>query len=270
MINSASFLHKILTDKRKKIKSLINKDPELKGIKKKAEEVGLSSYNFYNALQASPFLSVIAEVKRASPSRGIMQPNLDPIMQSISYQDHGASAISVITEENFFKGSLEDLQKVRNACSLPILLKDFIVHEYQIYEAYTLGADAVLLITAALSERELCNFVDLAFKIGVEPVVEVHDINELPIALKTKTRIIGINNRDLVTFRVDINTTSSLAPLISKDRLIISESGIRNTQDAQNVANYGARAILVGEALVTSQDIGSILTPLTKIKCALG
>jgi len=266
MLNNASFLARIVKAKREEVNERISHDPSLKNIKKRARDIPVS-YCLYEALQGSNFLSVIAEIKRASPSRGIMSPDLNPEFQSRLYQKYGAAAISVITERNFFNGSLDDLKRTRKTCSMPILRKDFIIHPYQIYETRAYGIDAVLLIAAILSEENLVEFSGIIYDLGMEPLVEIHNQEEAAAAIKCEARLIGINNRDLKTFNLDIETTKRLIPLIPKDRIIVSESGIRGPEEAKKVAGWGARAVLVGEALVTNHNPKDLLKNLTKIRC---
>ncbi len=204
-------------------------------------------------------LSLIAELKRASPSKGILAPHLDLIQVADMYTENGASAISVLTDENFFMGELETLRELRftRKSELPLLRKDFIIDEIQLYEARANGADAVLLIAAALTDDRL--FADLhalALKLGLTPLVEVHNEAETERALKLKDiRLIGINNRNLATFDVSLETTERLRPMIPDDITVVAESGIFTASDVERLANANVDAILVGEALVTANDI---------------
>ena len=204
-------------------------------------------------------LSLIAELKRASPSKGILAPHLDLIQVADMYTENGASAISVLTDENFFMGELETLRELRftRKSKLPLLRKDFIIDEVQLYEARANGADAVLLIAAALTDDRL--FADLhalALKLGLTPLVEVHNEAETERALKLKDiRLIGINNRNLATFDVSLETTERLRPMIPDDITVVAESGIFTASDVERLANANVDAILVGEALVTANDI---------------
>ncbi len=204
-------------------------------------------------------LSLIAELKRASPSKGILAPHLDLIQVADMYTENGASAISVLTDEKFFMGKLETLRELRftRKSKLPLLRKDFIIDEVQLYEARANGADAVLLIAAALTDDRL--FADLhalALKLGLTPLVEVHNEAETERALKLKDiRLIGINNRNLATFDVSLETTERLRPMIPDDITVVAESGIFTASDVERLANANVDAILVGEALVTANDI---------------
>lgn len=202
-----------------------------------------------------PGVRLIAEVKRASPSKGILRHNLDPVQLAKTYEKAGAAAISVLTEQPYFLGTIKDLTKVKSAVSLPVLQKDFILDPYQIYEANVLGADAILLIACILSKEKLKHFICLAKSLGLDPLVEVHNKAELEKALACEAEIIGINNRDLFTFQTTIRTTMELAPKIPKDKLIVSESGIFSKDDVEKVRQAGAKGILVGEGLVKSENV---------------
>ncbi|PLS01563.1 indole-3-glycerol phosphate synthase TrpC [Neobacillus cucumis] len=207
-------------------------------------------------LQTAKELSIIAEYKRASPSKGLINNGVEPEVQAFIYENSGASAISVLTDSTFFKGSFADLKKVRQAVNLPILCKDFIISPLQIDVASAHGANIILLIVAALEESQLHELFQYAKGKGLEVLVEVHNQNELEIALKTGAKLIGVNNRDLKTFTVSLEVTEQLAEIAKKSgAFLISESGIHTEQDAQRVRNAGANGILVGEALMVSQDI---------------
>jgi len=198
---------------------------------------------------------LIAEVKRASPSRGVLRPNFDPVELAKKYAQGGAAAISVLTEANYFQGSLDHLAAIRQEIDLPLLRKDFIFDPYQVYESRAYGADALLLIVAALSQEQLEELLSLSHGLGLNCLVEVHNEAEVERALHSQTKIIGINNRDLATFTTDINTTRRLLPLIPRGRIAVSESGIRNRSDVAKLKGWGVNAVLVGEALVTASDV---------------
>ena len=197
----------------------------------------------------------IAEVKRASPSRGVLCPDFNPVALAKKYAQGGAAAISVLTEVNYFGGSLDHLAAIKEAVSLPILRKDFIFDHYQVYETAAYGADALLLIVAILSQKQLEELLALSHNLGLECLVEVHNEAEADRALLSGAKIIGINNRDLRTFNVDINTTRRLRPLLPKQQIVVSESGIRSQQDVKKLKGWGINAVLIGEALVTADDI---------------
>ena len=199
-------------------------------------------------------LSLIAEVKRSSPSKGALAPISDPALLASKYEKGGASAISVLTERRRFGGSLEDLDAVRKAVDLPILRKDFMVDEYQFFEARAHGADLVLLIVAALSKNQLLDYLALTQELGMHAIVEVHTMDELEIALDAPSEMIGVNSRNLKTLEVDPIAFKDLLPRIPTDVIRIAESGISTPADVQYVVDSGANAILVGEALVRAGD----------------
>jgi len=200
-------------------------------------------------------IRLIAEVKRASPSRGMLKPNFDPVGLAQTYAEGGAAAISVLTESNYFMGSTEHLEAIKEMVQLPLLRKDFIFDPYQIYESRAFGADALLLIAAILSQRQLNELICLSRSLGLKCLVEVHNESELERAIIGESEIIGINNRDLNTFTVDINTTGRLRPLVPEERTVVSESGIKSQRDIQKLRDWKVDAVLVGEALVTAPDI---------------
>ncbi|OPZ84743.1 MAG: Indole-3-glycerol phosphate synthase [bacterium ADurb.Bin429] len=205
---------------------------------------------------ARPGISLIAEVKKASPSKGVIRADFHPAEIARAYESAGASAISVLTDEPYFQGKLAYLDEVRGAVGLPLLRKDFIIHPAQIVEAVG-RADAVLLIVAALQPAELRDFLALAAACGLDTLVEVHDAAELDIALESGAPVIGINNRDLRTFVVDVETTLRLLPNIPDDRIVVSESGISTHAQVQRLEEAGVDAILVGEALMANPDIAA-------------
>ncbi len=203
-------------------------------------------------------LRLIAEVKKASPSRGIIRPDFDPVEIARIYDSNGVSAISVLTESKYFQGSLNHLKDIRNALGdkrPPLLRKDFITDPYQIYESRAYGADSLLLIVAILSPRKLEELLELSHELDMSCLVEVHNEIELEIALGSKAKIIGINNRDLKTFTVDITITERLRPLIPKDKIVASESGIKNHRDTEKLRQWGVDAVLIGESLMSASDI---------------
>jgi indole-3-glycerol phosphate synthase len=201
-------------------------------------------------------LRLIAEVKRASPSRGILRPDLDPVRLAETYARCGAAAISILTEAHYFKGNGEDLEAIRRRLpNTPLLRKDFILKPYQIFESRAWGADALLLIVAILDDSELKELLSLSHELGMQCLVEVHNEDELKRALATDARIIGINNRHLDTMAVDLNVTQKLRPLIPSDRLVVSESGIQGRGEIQKLKELGINAVLIGEVLVTADDV---------------
>ena len=210
----------------------------------------------------APGMCLIAEVKKASPSRGLLFPDMDPAALSHEYEEAGADAISVLTDERYFQGSLENLRIVHNSVSLPCLRKDFIIDEYQIYEARVAQADAILLITRILSDMELHDFLQLAQSLGMVALVETNSEHEVDRALVQGAKIIGVNNRDLSTFHVDLETTLKLRHHVPSDVLLVAESGIHTREDVVRLEEAGVDAILVGESLVTSGNIRGKITEL--------
>lgn len=214
-----------------------------------------SKKDFTAALKGDD-VRLIAEVKQASPSRGVLRTDLDPVKLARIYAQNGAAAISVLTEERYFGGSLEHLAAIGEAMdNIPLLRKDFIFDPYQVYESRAYGASALLLIVAILSDSELSELLSLSHELGLMCLVEVHNQAELEQAIMSGAQIIGINNRDLKTFAVDLETTRRLRPLIPRDRIVVSESGIKDRGDVQKLRQWGVDAMLVGEALVTAGDI---------------
>jgi indole-3-glycerol phosphate synthase len=204
-----------------------------------------------------PAPRVIAEVKRRSPSKGPLRPDLDPAQVASIYEANGAAAVSVLTDERFFDGSPADLAAAREVVSVPVLCKDFVVDPYQIYEAYAAGAHAILLIAAVLDRPQLREYREVAESLGMAALVEVHDAAELEAAVESDAGIIGINNRDLRTFEVSLETTGRLLHLIPPQVVTVSESGIRDAMDREMLARLGVDAILVGEGLITAPDIAT-------------
>jgi indole-3-glycerol phosphate synthase len=206
--------------------------------------------------------AVIAEIKRASPSRGVLREKFDPAAIAKSYEAAGAACISVLTDREFFQGSIEHLQAARGGCSLPALRKDFIVDPYQVYESRAVGADCILLIAASLSAAQMKQFEALAQGLGMAVLVEVHDASELERALELQTPLVGINNRDLRTFDTRLEITLGLLPRVPKDRIVITESGILAPGDVARMRSSGVNAFLVGEAFMRAPDPGEALRAL--------
>ncbi len=220
--------------------------------------------DFASALRGDR-IQLIAEVKRASPSRGIIRPDFDPVEIAQTYASNGASAISVLTEARYFQGSLNYLKDIRNALGnkrLPLLRKDFIHDPYQVYESRAYGADSLLLIVAMLTPEKLETLLGLSHELNMSCLVEVHNEAELEIALRSGARIIGINNRDLTTFTVELTTTERLRPLIPPDRIVVSESGIKSRSDMENLKKWGVDAVLIGESLMSAPDIATKMKEL--------
>ena len=205
---------------------------------------------------------VIAEVKKASPSKGVLREDFQPAQIAASYAQHGAACLSVLTDERFFQGSADYLRQARAACSLPVLRKDFMVGEYQIYDAAAMGADAILLIAACLDDAQMADFEAIARSLDMAVLVEVHDRPELERALKLKTPLVGINNRNLRTFEVTLDTTLGMLKDVPSDRLLVTESGILKPADVKTMRDAGVHAFLVGEAFMRADDPGLALARL--------
>ncbi len=208
--------------------------------------------------------AVIAEIKKASPSAGLIRPDFDPAGIAMQYQQGGAACLSVLTDQHYFQGEDSYLQQARAACELPVLRKDFTVDHYQVVETSALGADAMLLIVAALSDVQLAEFASHANELGLDVLVEVHDEAELERALQLEQRLVGINNRDLHQFETDLATSEKLIKLMPEDRLVVAESGIHSRSDIDRLNNCGINAFLIGEALMRQPDPGAALTALLK------
>lgn len=217
---------------------------------------------FRRALAEGPGVRVVAEIKRRSPSRGALRPDLAPVDFAKAYADAGAAALSVLTDATYFGGSLADLEAARGACALPVLRKDFTLDAYQVDEARAHGADAVLLIAAALDDAALAALHERALALGMDALVEVHDEAELERALAAGARLVGINNRDLRSFETDLRVTERLAPRVPEGTLVVAESGIFGAEELRRLERAGARAFLVGESLVRQPDPGRALRAL--------
>jgi indole-3-glycerol phosphate synthase len=220
--------------------------------------------DFRAAISALQQINLIAEIKFASPSAGRIRPGADPIPIGRTYQDAGAAAISLLTDKRFFQGDLNYLPRLKKAVSLPILRKDFIIDTVQVQEAFEYGADAILLIARILSPVQLAELIAACRELKMAYLTEVHDGDDLEKAIDCGADIIGINNRDLDTFTVDINTTIKLAPLVPDDRILISESGIQNEEDIRYLKHTGVQAVLVGSALMKSDDPGGKTAAIVK------
>ncbi len=228
----------------------------LEEIKKKAYDLPKATRDFKQAISLPQGkMKLIAEIKKASPSEGIICEEFDPVEIARIYEESGAAAISVLTDEGFFQGSLRHLKAVKEVTNIPLLRKDFIIDEYQIYESKVWGADAILLIANCLSIDKINSFLNIAESLGLDCVVEIHTHEDLEKVGQTKAEIIGINNRNLYTFVVDIKTTFMLKLLIPKDKIVISESGIKSNQEIQVLQEKGIDAILVGTTLMKSDNI---------------
>lgn len=222
--------------------------------------------DFTRAIRKPGWITLIAEVKKASPSAGIIRADFDPVAIGRTYEQHGAAAISVLTDAEFFQGSLAYLTAVRAAVTCPVLRKDFILDRYQLLEARAAGADAVLLIAECLPGEQLATMHQQATKLGLHTLIELHDADELPRVLDTGGPVIGINNRDLRTFRTRLEHTLELLPKIPADRTVVSESGITTHADLMRLGAAGAKAVLIGEALMRAPDIGAALDELRGVQ----
>ncbi|MBI4642099.1 MAG: indole-3-glycerol phosphate synthase TrpC [Candidatus Tectomicrobia bacterium] len=205
---------------------------------------------------------IIAEVKKASPTKGLIRADFDPVAIATTYEEHGAAAISILTEKQFFQGNLDYLHQIRKVTHIPLLRKDFLFEEYQIYQSRIFGADALLLIVAMLEKGELKELFQLTHEVGLEALVEVHNEDELDTALSVNARLIGINNRDLKTFQTTLDTTLRLVPLVPPGKVIVSESGINHRSDIELLEKAGVHAFLIGEALMRERDIGKKMREL--------
>ena len=252
-----TILDKILTVKRAEVAAAKRAVPDVEARAGRAP----ATRDFVGALRARK-PAVIAEVKRASPSKGLLRANFDPAAIARSYELGGAACMSVLTDREFFQGSSEDLIKARAACALPVLRKDFLIEPYQVFEARAIGADCVLLIVACLEDEQMRELEKVAHSLGMAVLVEVHDAGELERALALKTPLIGVNNRNLRTFETRLETTLDLLPRIPKDRLVITESGILSMADVRRMRDNGVNTFLVGEAFMRADDPGKELNKL--------
>ena len=218
--------------------------------------------DFFAALADAPPVRLIAEVKKASPSRGVIREDFDPVAIAKIYEAHGASCLSVLTDRDFFQGALEYLRAVRAAVELPVLRKDFIIDPYQVFEARVAGADAVLLIAECLDDVSLKELHDLIVQLGMTPLVELHQPENLPRVVRIGAKLIGINNRDLHTFKTDIGQTIQLRREIPSDRLVVGESGIHDRAQVETLEAAGVSAMLVGESLMREADLGAAVDRL--------
>ena len=248
-------LSRILEEKRKFVEEAKRLKPQ-ETLLKEIKSLSVKS-SFRKNISRPHHINLIAEIKKASPSKGILRGDFNPVKIAITYQANGASAISVLTDERFFEGRLDHLVKARENISIPILRKDFFIDEYQIYETVASGADAILLICEILSMAEMTKFYNIAAELGLDCLVEVHSEEDIEKALAVDAAIIGINNRDLHTFKVDLGVTQRLIRMIPQNRVIVSESGIRSYEDIMFLRSLGVNAVLIGEAFMESDDIAA-------------
>jgi indole-3-glycerol phosphate synthase len=255
-----SILDRIVQTKWREIESARQSTPDAE--LERAVAALPSAGDFTAAVGRPGAVNVIAEVKKASPSAGLIRPDFDPVAIGTTYAAHGAAAISVLTDADYFRGRLDDLAAVRRAVAVPVLRKDFILDRYQLLEARLAGADAALLIAECLPGDRLAALQREATALGLHTLVELHDAAELPRVIASGARVIGINNRDLRTFVTRLDHTFDLLPLIPSDRVVVSESGIRSHADLVRLGAAGVRAVLVGESLMRSPDVGAALAAL--------
>jgi indole-3-glycerol phosphate synthase len=251
-MNMPDILKEICATKRDEIEQLRRLD--VGELEKRAREQQ-PTRGFRDALTSSPGVALIAEVKKASPSAGLIRNPFEPVEIARSYERGGARCLSVLTDEKYFKGGLDYLRSAREATDLPVLRKDFILDEIQVVQSRAWGADCILLIVAALPEKDVMGFMERAVGFGMDVLVEVHDESELEVAMDAGAGMIGINNRDLRTFEVDLDLAANLAKRIPEDVCIVAESGIEGRADVERLKESGVDAILVGESLMRSQDI---------------
>jgi len=260
-----TFLETIIESKRRRVESA--KDgADIDAVRNCALEnrSNAAPHRFRTALQRHDRVNIIAEIKRASPSKGVINDQINVAERASEYELGGAAAVSVLTEEDFFKGSLEDLKLVRKATSLPVLRKDFIIDEFQIYEAAASGADAILLIAAALGDDELRQFISIAeTKLGLDVLLEVHDLDELERAKQLDAAVIGVNNRNLHSFEVSLDVSRELALNKPAHSLFISESGLSSANEILELQRLGFNAFLIGETLMRSSGVVDELRKLT-------
>ena len=256
-------MNKIVAVKRQEIATAMNRKPL--AVMREDAESRMQTRDFVGALRAKIAAgqpAVIAEVKKASPSKGVLRADFIPADIAQSYAEYGAACLSVLTDQQFFQGSVDYLKQARASCGLPVLRKDFIVDAYQVYESRVMGADCILLIAACLDDAQMKSFEALALSLGMAVLVEVHDEAELARALALKTPLIGINNRNLKTFEVSLDTTLALKAKVPAERLLVTESGIMTPQDVARMRAAGVNAFLVGEAFMRADEPGEALAEL--------
>ncbi|MEO7932868.1 MAG: indole-3-glycerol phosphate synthase TrpC [Chthoniobacterales bacterium] len=252
-------LRQILATKEEEVRKLLHRQEHLR-----AAALARNDFRPFAAAvhQGEHALSLIAEVKKASPSVGVIAENFDPVLIAKAYESAGAHALSVLTDETYFQGHLRYLMQIRQATSIPVLRKDFIIHQVQIYEAAVAGADAILLIVAALTQDDLLHLLQVAETCQLDVLVEVHDEEEMERALDTPATLIGINNRNLRTFEIDLATTERLSEEVPEHITLVSESGIKTNADARRVFEAGVNGLLVGETLMRADDVHAAVAGL--------
>jgi indole-3-glycerol phosphate synthase len=259
----SDILDKIVAVKRQEVAAGLKRKP-LEAMRSDAES-RMHTRDFVGALRAKIAAgkpAVIAEIKKASPSKGVLRADFIPADIAQSYAEYGAACLSVLTDQQFFQGSIDYLKQARASCSLPVLRKDFIIDAYQVYESRVMGADCILLIAACLDDAQMKSFEALAMSLDMAVLVEVHDEAELERALKLKTPLIGINNRNLKTFEVSLDTTLGLRAKVPAERLLVTESGIMTPEDVRRMRDAQVNAFLVGEAFIRADEPGVALAEL--------
>jgi indole-3-glycerol phosphate synthase len=263
MSGTPDILKKILQRKREEIAER-SRQVSLKQLKQQAQAAS-PTRGFINAMaakikQGKP--GIIAEIKKASPSKGVIRENFDPVAIAKSYEQHGAACLSILTDRDFFQGHEDYLLQARAATKLPVIRKDFIIDPYQVYEARAINADCILLIVAALDDEKLSELLSLAHELNMDVLMEVHDAEEMRRAIQTGAKLIGINNRNLRTFELSLNTTLDMLDRVPVDRLLVTESGILSPQDVTLMRNHKVNAFLVGEAFMRAENPGEKLAEL--------
>jgi indole-3-glycerol phosphate synthase len=246
-------LSRIIEEKKKEIEKA-QAGVSLSDLKQKAESLCIKS-SFKKNISRKGHINLIAEIKRSSPSKGVMRVDFDPLRIALAYNAAGAAAISILTDERFFDGRLEYLKTVAERVTIPVLRKDFIIDEYQIYQSAVAGADAILLIANILTPEELNRYYSLAKTLGMDVLMEVHNVEEVEKVLSTPASIIGINNRDLNDFNVDVSVTQHLIRLIPENKVIVSESGIETYEQVMFLKSLGVNAVLIGETFMRADNI---------------
>ncbi len=248
-------ISRIIEEKRRVVEEAKRAKP-IEELMRDAKKICVKSA-FKKNISRPHHINLIAEIKKASPSKGVLRGDFNPVKIAITCQANGASAISCLTDERFFEGKLEYIAKIKESVSIPVLRKDFIIDEYQIYESVMAGADAILLIADLLAVNELTHFYNLAVSLWLDVLVEVHDEEDIEKAFAANADIIGINNRDLHTFRVELGITQKLIRLIPQAKIKVSESGIKSYEDVMFLKSLGVNAVLIGEAFMEAEDIAA-------------
>jgi indole-3-glycerol phosphate synthase len=248
-----NILERIVATKKEEVEIAIRQRP-LRGLMSEATDAP-APRDFLAPLRTSPPIRLIAEVKKASPSKGVIREDFDPVALAMAYEAGGASCISVLTDVQYFQGHLEFMTKIKQAVKIPVLRKDFVVHPYQIFEARAAGADAVLLIAECLNRQELRGLYQLIRELGMSALIELHEPSNLDAVLSTGTELIGVNNRDLTNFDVKLDRTIQLRRKIPADRILVGESGINTRKDADLLQANNVQAMLVGESLMRQTDV---------------